>query len=1161
LGKRVRNFALALIAMSFLVVVVVAAAFWWRLSQGPVSLAFVKDIVEQRINASLPEIDVKINNVVIERDEITGQPRVRLQNIQFRNNEGKLIAQAPRAAITFKGKALFTGNVVPQDLELIGARLLIQRSRDGSIGLGFGTSPEGNDFEGNIEHLPSKKAENTDIFKDVELLTTRAANLLDYFDGTKSSQTGVATGLDKLNSVRITKTAITLYDETNGAIWHSADASLLFKRAPYGFAMFVDGHIDGRTQPWRMELTAHYNKTSRKFKVSSRVIDVIPAELARDVFALSELAQVSLPLSGHVEAEFTREGVMTSASAEFTAAAGQVGFPGYISEPIIIDEGLLRLDFDPATGDIIIGDSAIFVGGSQARLSGRIKPIRNDKGRLSAVGITLNASNVAIDTAGTIKNPVMFDAVKFDGLVSIEKARLIVNDLVLMSGSAGIRVRGQFVGGKKAAGVFLSGVIRDLPASTIKKMWPPVVAKGARQWIAENVISGRMSSGKFKVAIPAETIVAAGNDIPIPDDMVNFKFSLKDVNSRYFGDLPPLENAFGTGLLTGNNFVLNVNGGSVQLPDKQVIKLGSAIMKSTDLAKPITPSTISVKTTTDAGAILSLINQQPLNLLAGTALKVKQISGKAAVSVNLELPLSLKMVEEDVKISATAHWTNGKFKNAFEGVDILKGDFKVQVNGSNVTAKGKALLNNLPVSINWSQEFSKTAKNHPPAELVLRTTVTEKKRAELGVDLSRFVRGKVGLKITAKSLAGKIGSARVEADLSSAILVIDEIDWVHPAGKNTKAVFDYISGKNGSKISNLKVSGGTMRIAGNITLNKDGSLRKAVFPKFKLDKINDMAMTAEKKGGQISISVKGKSFDGRKMINQAFSSPRNSRGGAVKAASALSIKVNVANVLTNRGEQVKNVSGEIRARNGNIQRADIRGVFVGGSPVSLRVVPDTTGGRYLRFVSRDAGAALRATNLYSKISGGTLSLKATLAEAPRTGIKKGLLTLRHFIVRDQETFASIGTSGAKKAKRGPRERGQKFRKLKLPFSTDARFVNIGDALIKGAGLGASANGRIRKADGAMDVAGTIIPVYGINSAVSGVPLLGTILTGGKGQGVFGLTYALQGTMKNPKFIVNPVSALAPGILRRLFAIGGGGNIGADGTGTKNARKIKEDIDR
>lgn len=1161
LGRRLRKFALTGFAMLVLVTFVVLAAFWWRLSEGPVSLAFLKDTVEQRINASMPEVEVSLDNVVVMRDEKTGQPRLRLQDIKFRDRNGRLIAQAPHAAIALKGSALLRGDVVPQGLELIGTRLLIQRSADGSIGLGFGSSSAAQKFGDSIDRKTDTKDSDTDIFEGVEFLTTQAANLVDFLDGESigKKETSALTGLEKLNSVRITKTAITLYDQSNGAVWHSPDASLVFRRTSYGFAMFVDGNIAARETPWRIELTAHYRNATRRFKVSSRVFDVIPAELARDVFALSELAQVKLPLSGHVEAEFTREGKMTQVSAEFSAAAGRVGFPGYISQPIIIDEGLLRLDLDPATGDIVIGNSAIFVGGSQAQLTGRVKPVRDQNGRLAALDIVLNANNVRIDASGTVKNPAMFDTVRFDGVASIEKARLLVNDLILMSGAAGIRIRGQFIKDSEAVGVYLAGSIRDLPAATIKKMWPPVVARGAREWITENVVSGKMTKGAFRVAIPGTAIVAAGKDIAIPDDMVDFKFSLADVTSRYFKQLPLLTKASGTAVLTGDHFVLNVNGGQVTLPNKKVIKLQSAVMKSRGLATKITPSTITVKTSADAADILSFINQEPLSLLDRTSVNLKNLSGKATVKVDMDLPLSRNMREDEVSVRATALWKNGTFKQPIAGVDLTAGEFQFIVDDKAVSAKGKALVNGLPAALEWKQPFTKNRDGN--ASLVLKTTLTENKRTELGVDLSRFVRGSVGVKVTAGIRGGQVKSARVETDLSHAILALDEIDWVHPAGKKTRAVFNFQIGKDTNKIDKLLVTGGNMKITGSLLLDKKGNLRKAIFPRFTLDKTNDMSLTAGKKGNEIDINVKGKSFDGRKMINQSFSSASRQSNKKEGTATAVRLRVNVDNVLTNRGELVKNVQGEVYAVNGFVERANIRGQFVGGSPVSLQVVKSPGRGRDLVLVSRDAGAALRAANLYSKVSGGTLSLKANLASRPRSGIDKGLLVMRHFLVRNEAAFTTIGNTANKRAKLGPRKSGQAFKKLKLPFSTDRQFVNIGDALIKGSDLGASANGRIRKSDGAMDVAGTIIPAYALNAAVGDVPLLGALLTGGKGQGVFGLTYALQGTMKKPKFIVNPVSAIAPGFLRNLFAIGGGGNVGSDGTGHKKVRKLKDDSDR
>ena len=50
------------------------------------------------------------------------------------------------------------------------------------------------------------------------------------------------------------------------------------------------------------------------------------------------------------------------------------------------------------------------------------------------------------------------------------------------------------------------------------------------------------------------------------------------------------------------------------------------------------------------------------------------------------------------------------------------------------------------------------------------------------------------------------------------------------------------------------------------------------------------------------------------------------------------------------------------------------------------------------------------------------------------------------------------------------------------------------------------------------------------------PLLGKILTGGEGEGMFAALYRVEGPMDDTRVSVNPLAVLAPGILRQLFTI-------------------------
>jgi hypothetical protein len=87
-------------------------------------------------------------------------------------------------------------------------------------------------------------------------------------------------------------------------------------------------------------------------------------------------------------------------------------------------------------------------------------------------------------------------------------------------------------------------------------------------------------------------------------------------------------------------------------------------------------------------------------------------------------------------------------------------------------------------------------------------------------------------------------------------------------------------------------------------------------------------------------------------------------------------------------------------------------------------------------------------------------------------------------------------------------------------------------------MGGVAEGLIRKQDGAIDITGTMIPAQAINGIFNKIPILGQILSGGKSEGMFGVTFAMGGTITKPKTQVNPLSFFAPGFLRKLFEFQG-----------------------
>ena len=59
------------------------------------------------------------------------------------------------------------------------------------------------------------------------------------------------------------------------------------------------------------------------------------------------------------------------------------------------------------------------------------------------------------------------------------------------------------------------------------------------------------------------------------------------------------------------------------------------------------------------------------------------------------------------------------------------------------------------------------------------------------------------------------------------------------------------------------------------------------------------------------------------------------------------------------------------------------------------------------------------------------------------------------------------------------------------------------------------------------------------SLLGNIPLIGTILVGEEGSGIFAGAYTVTGPRDNPRVTVNPLTALLPGVLRKIMTGAGG----------------------
>ncbi|KAB2831965.1 MAG: hypothetical protein F9K49_08905 [Caedimonadaceae bacterium] len=94
---------------------------------------------------------------------------------------------------------------------------------------------------------------------------------------------------------------------------------------------------------------------------------------------------------------------------------------------------------------------------------------------------------------------------------------------------------------------------------------------------------------------------------------------------------------------------------------------------------------------------------------------------------------------------------------------------------------------------------------------------------------------------------------------------------------------------------------------------------------------------------------------------------------------------------------------------------------------------------------------------------------------------------------------------------------------------------ITDGRAKGSSLGLTVSGSILTKTKELKLHGSVIPAYFLNTLIAKIPLLGEVITGGKDEGLFGVTYTITGFYEKPDINVNPLSAFAPGLIRKIFS--------------------------
>jgi hypothetical protein len=286
--------------------------------------------------------------------------------------------------------------------------------------------------------------------------------------------------------------------------------------------------------------------------------------------------------------------------------------------------------------------------------------------------------------------------------------------------------------------------------------------------------------------------------------------------------------------------------------------------------------------------------------------------------------------------------------------------------------------------------------------------------------------------------------------------------------------------------------------------------------------------------GVLKVTMRGDVFDGRGFLKSAISGKDSDPKSKTKNID-FDIDLKLGAVAGFYGEAVRSVDAKISRRSGIIKTFTLSGKLGRDTPLTgdMRGRAQGQGRDVIYIETNDAGAFFRVTDTYAKMTGGQLAL-AMDPPTTDTRAKEGLVNVRDFTIKGEAALDRVAAGGPVGS-----QNGIAFSRLRAEFTRQNGQLTIREGVVKGPSIGATIEGSIDYPGNQVRMSGTFVPMYGLNNMFGQIPIVGLFLGGGSNEGLIGVTYEVVGTPGAPVLRVNPISAMAPGVLRKIFEFGTG----------------------
>ena len=647
--------------------------------------------------------------------------------------------------------------------------------------------------------------------------------------------------------------------------------------------------------------------------------------------------------------------------------------------------------------------------------------------------------------------------------------------------------------------------IQNLPIEYLEGLWPKILFPEIHQWVTTHIEKGiiKTAQGTFNFTendFKPESIVAK--------ESVNAQIDVSDMNLNYLAEYPQVTNI---------NGVIYFNGESLSLKAKNAKLLNNKIYDSS-LNFDFNKFTLSLNANT-SGRIKDFkefIPDQVHQKLQQYGISYNDLNGSIDGILNLKFPISDTFKASDLQFS---------LKAKFQNLSISKINFLELKNGTmELSHKENKVQLNIndkdSLSINLLHYNEEENKHLNKIDIIGNISIEK----EIIINNIQLPKGTI-----------KINTKIINDEWFTNLDLINTEIFFIPLGYR-KPLSDSLNISCSGKILDESLESNDCLIRGSkfrgklsfIYSYKDQLLSKLILNQARIDD-NEFSLDIFSRKGFSSYSITAKTLNLResKKINTTTE----------KSNFKFSLKAD--KVFARNDTILYKVRADIDLKENNFPNISF---FALSNQDSISISKAKKNDKeFYSLHSTSASLFFKAFDIYKNTKKGELLIELYPTLTSEGVDYNGTLSIKKFYISNTSVLTKV-ILGVLSPFNSPQAMAKAFQggSLQADYFLAKLHYNNGililkEGLMSGTSYEVKLNGMVDTSKKYLNFKGLYIPsLYGINTVISSIPLLGKLLSGGEKSAFLAVSFGVKGGFDNPVSSVNPLSVFTPGFIRNVF---------------------------